>query len=94
MKDKYKFLAGDYSHTCKNDKVILSTVSALFLNQYDILEDFINYYQVFVPSRLILILENEVCNLNTNFEYMDSYISVIDDKLFRDEKIENKRKIE
>ena len=92
MKDKYKFLAGDYSHTCKNDKVILSTVSALFLNQYDILEDFINYYQVFVPSRLILILENEVCNLNTNFEYMDSYISVIDDKLFRDEKNREQKK--
>lgn len=89
---EYKFLAGVCANTNKNDKVILSTVSALFLNQYDILEDFINYYQVFIPSKLIEILKNEVRNLNTNFEYMELSISIVENQLFRDEKsIEQKR---
>ena len=87
-----RLITGIPSKTNKSDSVVLTVVTVIFLDKYDLLEQFIEYYNVYIPSSMISIFEDIINDLIMNFDKNESYLHYIEDKIILDKKDENYKK--
>ncbi|WP_394869958.1 hypothetical protein [Clostridioides difficile] len=89
-----KFITGYPVEIPHKNAVVLTTVATLFLNKYDILDDFIRYYDVYIPSELVKMIENIIIDLinDINREHRD--ISLVENNLFINRKDDKYKKEE
>ncbi|MDI3040954.1 hypothetical protein QJK96_07360 [Clostridioides difficile] len=71
-----KFITGYPVEIPNKNAVVLTTVATFFLNKYDILDDFIKYYDVYIPSELIKVIETIIIDLvnDINREHREIYL--------------------
>lgn len=91
-KDK-RFITGTPSMFKKGNNIVVTVLTVIFLNKYDLLDDFINYYNVYIPSSMISIFENIINDLIMNFDKNELYLHYMEDEIVFDKKDENYKKI-
>ena len=74
-------------------KVTLTLVSTVILAKFNLLKDFINYYDVYVGGYLIRQIEKILNEYTASYNERELSVYLIDDKLYRDEKDEKYKKI-
>lgn len=88
-----RFITGIPSIFKKGDNIVLTVLTVIFLDKYDLLDDFIKYYNVYIPSSMISIFEDIINDLIMNFDKNESYLHYIEDKIIFDKKDESYKKI-
>lgn len=88
-----RFITGIPSIFKKGDNIVLTVLTVLFLDKYDLLDDFIKYYNVYIPSSMISMFEDIINNLIMNFDKKESYLHYVEDNIIFDEKDESYKKI-
>ncbi len=87
-----RFITGIPMDIEPNSKVVLTVVSMLFLNKYKLLEKFIKFYDVYIPSSMIGMVDEIIKDYIINFDKHESYIHLIEDRIFLDKKDEKYKK--
>lgn len=77
----------------KGDNIVLTVLTVIFLHKYELLDDFIKYYNVYIPSSMISIFEDIINDLIMNFDKHESYLYYIEDNIIFDKKDESYKKI-
>ena len=88
-----RFITGIPFICNKGRKVVLTTVTVLFLYKNNLLEDFMQNYNVYVPSKMISMFENILNDLNMDFDKKESYLHLIGDKILLDDKDRSYKKL-
>ena len=88
-----RFITGMPMDIEANSKVVLTVVSVLFLNKYKLLEKFIEYYEVYIPSSMIGIIDEIIKDYTINFDKKETYIHLIEDKIYLDDKDKKYKKL-
>lgn len=87
------FKAGIPTVAEKNSEIVLTVLSVIFLNKYNLLNDFMEYYNVYIPNNMIAMFEDLINNLFINFYEQESYLNYIDDNIILNTIDENSKKI-
>ncbi|MCC0727660.1 hypothetical protein KGF51_14730 [Clostridioides sp. ZZV14-6045] len=95
LKDKNLFFKSGMSNIIeKGSKVVLTMVSTLLLSKVNLLDEFMSYYDVYVPRRLIESIEDTISELTIDFSNKSLKIYSIEEKLVFFEKDQKEKKIE
>ncbi|MFQ4261379.1 hypothetical protein C3P07_19540, partial [Clostridioides difficile] len=92
-KDLY-FKAGIPNYVEKDRKVVLTMVTTLLLSKFNLLDEFMNYYNVYVPKRLVEDIENVLNDLTSNFNNKEISLYLIEGKIKISEKDQKYKKSE
>ncbi|UZT06143.1 hypothetical protein ONV75_16305 [Clostridium sp. LQ25] len=90
---EFKFMGGVPNIVREKTKVTLTLVSTVILAKFNLLKDFINYYDVYVGGYLIREIEKILNEYTSSYTEKELSVYLIDDKLYRDEKDEKYKKI-
>ncbi|HEL2860343.1 TPA: hypothetical protein UL242_002446 [Clostridioides difficile] len=92
-KDLY-LKAGIPNYVEKDRKVVLTMVTTLLLSKFNLLDEFMNYYNVYVPKRLVEDIENVLNDLTSNFNNKEISLYLIEGKIKISEKDQKYKKSE
>lgn len=87
-----RFITGIPIDVEAKSKVILTVVSMLFLNKYKLLDEFIEHYDVYIPSSMVGMIDEIIKDYIINFDKQESYINLIKDRIILDKKDEKYKK--
>ncbi len=86
-------VAGNPTMIEKGEKVVLSFLSAILLEDNNLLDDFLRYYDVYIGSRLIKELDDIIKKLISKFNKEDISLYLINNELIYDKKDEKYKKM-
>ncbi|GEM_PF-6569076 len=81
----YRFRAGIPKTIQKKQKVVLTTISIIILYKYKILDEFIEYFDVYISQSMIITLEDLIQKLISKLGQMESYLHLIDERIVLNE---------
>lgn len=87
-----RFITGIPYIVDKGENIVLTVLTVIFLDKYDLLDDFMKYYNVYIPSSMISIFEDIINDLIMNFDKNESYLHYIEDNIIFDKKDESYKK--
>ncbi|WP_298126047.1 PIN domain-containing protein [uncultured Clostridium sp.] len=79
-------IAGKSVVVSRNSKVVLTLVSIIILELNSLLDDFLNFYDVYIGDRVINEIDNIIKILVSKYNKKDISLYLIEDKLVVDEK--------
>ncbi|HBG8471046.1 TPA: hypothetical protein KRH38_003397 [Clostridioides difficile] len=88
------FKSGIPNYVEKDSKVVLTMVTTLLLSKFNLLDEFMNYYNVYVPKRLVEDIENLLNDMTSNFNKKEISLYLIEGKLKLNEKDSKYKKSE